>query len=139
MSESRYENGLRVRREVMGNDYVDRALSRATQMDADFQRFIVETAWDSVWSRPGLERSTRSLITIAILASLGRLEELAAHLRATRNTGATPEEITEALLHVAVYAGVPAANTAFRIAKAELGFAPEPLTSGQGGASETGE
>jgi len=123
MDDAAYERGMRVRREVLGDEHVERALARATALDADFQRFITETAWGSVWARPGLDRRTRSLITVAILAALGRQEELALHLRATRNTGARPEEVAEALLHVAVYAGVPAANTAFAVAKRELGTA----------------
>jgi 4-carboxymuconolactone decarboxylase len=118
--DTRYEQGMRVRREVLGDTYVDEALARVTALDADFQRYIAETAWGSVWSRPGLDRGTRSLITVAILAALGREDELALHLRATRNTGATSEQIAEALLHVAAYAGIPAANTAFKIAKREL-------------------
>ena len=118
--DSRYERGMRVRREVLGDEHVERALAHTTALDADFQRFVTEVAWGSVWARPELDRQTRSLITIAILAALGRHEELALHLRATRNTGATPEHIAAALLHVAVYAGVPAANTAFAIAKREL-------------------
>ena len=119
MNESRFDEGLRVRKEVLGDEHVERALGRATDLDADFQRFITEMAWGSVWARPGLDRRTRSLVTIAILAALGR-EELALHLRASRNVGVEPGEIAEALLHVAVYAGVPAANTAFAVAKAEL-------------------
>jgi 4-carboxymuconolactone decarboxylase len=118
--DSRYDTGLRVRREVMGDAHVDRSLERRTDFDADFQRFITETAWGSVWTRPDLDRRTRSLITIAILAALGREHELALHLRASRNIGVDEREIAEALLHVAVYAGVPAANTAVAIAKAEL-------------------
>ncbi len=129
MDESRYDVGMRVRREVLGDAHVDRAEARTTAFDADFQRLITETAWGSVWARPGLDRPTRSLITIAMLAALGRSEELALHLRASRTTGATPEQIAEALLHVAIYAGVPAANSAFAIAKATLTPAdavPEP-------------
>src|SRR5579884_2885026 len=112
MDDAAYERGMRVRREVLGDEHVERALARATALDADFQRFITEAAWGSVWARPGLDRRTRSLITIAILAARGR-EEVALHLRASRNTGVTSDEIAEALLHVAVYAGVPAANWAF--------------------------
>ncbi len=122
MSDDRFTAGMKVRREVLGSEHVDRAEANKTDFDADFQRFIAETAWGSVWARPGLDRKTRSLLTIAILAALGREDELALHLRATRNTGATPAEIKEALLHVAVYAGIPAANTAFAIAKRELGL-----------------
>jgi alkylhydroperoxidase/carboxymuconolactone decarboxylase family protein YurZ len=91
-------------------------MGRATSFDADFQHFITEMAWGSVWARPGLDRRTRSLITLAILAALGR-EELALHLRASQNIGVDPQEIAEAFLHVAVYAGVPAANTAFATAR----------------------
>lgn len=120
MSESRYETGMRTRREVLGDEHVERAIARTTELDADFQRFVTEVAWGSLWSRPDLDRRTRSLITIALLAALGRREELALHLRATRNTGVTQREIAEALLHVAVYAGIPAANAAFALAKAEL-------------------
>lgn len=118
--ESRYERGMRVRREVLGDEHVERALARAMVMDTDFQRFITEVAWGTVWARPGLDLQTRSLVTIAILAALGRQEELALHLQASHNIGVDSAQITEALLHVAVYAGVPAANTAFAIAKREL-------------------
>jgi 4-carboxymuconolactone decarboxylase len=126
--ESRFERGMRLRREVLGDDHVDRALARQTDFDAGFQRFITEAAWGTVWARPTLDRRTRSLLTIAILAALGRHEELALHLRASANTGATPEEIAEALMHVAVYAGVPAANSAFALAKKVL--EPDPADSG---------
>ena len=119
MTESRFDIGMKVRKEVLGSEYVERALARATEFDADFQRFITEAAWGSVWARPDLDRRTRSLVTIAILAALGR-EELAVHLRASRNTGVDPHEIAEVLLHVAVYAGVPAANAAFSLAKKEF-------------------
>lgn len=120
MSDSLYERGLRVRREVLGNEHVERSLARATELDADFQRFVTEVAWGAVWDRPDLDRRTRSLITVAILAALGRHDELALHLRATRNTGAQPHEIREALLHVAAYAGIPAAMSAFAIAREAL-------------------
>jgi 4-carboxymuconolactone decarboxylase len=122
---ARYEAGTRVRRAVLGDEHVDRALASQTPFDAPFQRFITEVAWGSVWARPELDARTRSLITIALLAALGRREELEVHLRATRNTGATPEEVREALLHVAVYAGVPAANTAFGIARSIVGARDE--------------
>ena len=111
---------MRVRREVLGAEHVARAQEQTTALDADFQRFITETAWGSVWARPDLDRRTRSLVTIGILAALGR-EELALHLRASGNTGATPREIAEVLLHVALYAGIPAANAAFAEAKKILG------------------
>lgn len=116
----RSETGMAVRRAVLGNAHVDRAEAAKTAFDADFQQFITEGAWGSVWSRPGLTHRERSLITIALLAALGHDEEVAMHVRATANTGASPDDIKEALLHVAVYAGVPAANRAFKIAKAEL-------------------
>src|SRR5438128_5102504 len=101
MSDSPYARGEQVRREVLGDEHVDRAQRRTSDLDRDFQRLITEGAWGSVWARPELDRRTRSLVTIAILAALGR-EELALHLRATRNTGATPTEIAEVLMHVAV-------------------------------------
>lgn len=116
MVESRYDIGMKVRKEVLGSEYVERSLTRVTEFDADFQRYITEAAWGSVWARPDLDRRTRSLVTIAILAALGR-EELALHLQASRNTGVEQSEIAEVLLHVAVYAGVPAANTAVATAK----------------------
>ena len=117
MAEDRHETGMAIRRSVLGDAHVDRAEAAKTEFDADFQRFITETAWGSIWSRPGLDRRTRSLLTIVILAALGHHEELALHVRATRNTGATMAEVEEALLQVAVYAGVPAANRAFAVAK----------------------
>jgi 4-carboxymuconolactone decarboxylase len=117
MTESRYDSGMKVRKEVLGSEYVEQAQARTTEFDADFQRFITEMAWGSLWSRPDLDRRTRSLVTIAILAALGR-EELTVHLRAAiSNVGVDPHEIAEVLLHVAVYAGVPAANAAFSAAK----------------------
>ena len=111
---------MKVRREVLGDEHVDRALARRTGLDEDFQRFLTETAWGAVWARPDLDRRTRSLITIAILAALGRTEELRLHMRASRNIGVDEREVAEALLHVAVYAGVPAANSAFGVAKSVL-------------------
>lgn len=111
---------MRVRREVLGDAHVDRAEANKTAFDAPFQQFITETAWGRLWAGEELDRRTRSLVTVAILAALGRHEELALHLRATRNTGATPTEVREALLHVAVYAGVPAANSAIALAKREF-------------------
>lgn len=113
----RFQQGMRVRREVLGAAHVDAAEAERTELDSDFQKFITEVAWGSVWARPGLDRRTRSLLTIGILAALGRSEELAMHLRASRNTGVTPSEVAEALLHVAVYAGIPAAHSSFRLAK----------------------
>ncbi len=115
-----YRRGMATRRAILGNGHVDGAEAAKTDFDADFQTFIIEGAWGSVWSRPGLSRRERSLITIALLAAAGHDEEVAMHVKATANTGASAEDIKEALLHVAVYAGVPAANRAFRIAKREL-------------------
>lgn len=116
----RFEAGMAVRRSVLGDAHVDRAEAAKTALDEDFQRFITEGAWGSVWSRPGLTKRERSLITIALLAALGHDDEVAMHVRATANTKASTEDIKEALLHVAVYAGVPAANRAFKIAKKVL-------------------
>ena len=113
----RYEAGMAVRRQVLGDAHVERASAQMTEFDSDFQTFITEAAWGSVWSRPNFTRRERSIVTIALLAALGQDEEVAMHVRATRNTGATREDIREALLHVAVYAGVPAANHAFKIVK----------------------
>ncbi len=122
MADDRYDTGMAVRREVLGDAHVDAAIGKGDGIDADFQRFITEAAWGSVWSRPGLDRRTRSLVTIAILAALGR-DELDIHLRGSRNTGAATSEIVETLLHVAVYAGVPAAHSAMARAKRILGDA----------------
>ena len=117
MSDSKYDKGTQVRRRVLGDAHVDRSMNNQTDFDADFQNFITEVAWGSVWSRPGLDIRTRHIITIVILAALGREHELELHLRATINTGVTSDDIRESLLHVAAYGGIPAANTAFAIAK----------------------
>lgn len=116
----RYAAGMATRRKVLGDVHVDRAEAAMTPLDEPFQTFITEGAWGSVWSRPGLSLRDRSLITLALLAALGNHEEVALHVRATRNTGATPAEIIEAMLHVAVYAGVPRANHAIRIVRQTL-------------------
>ena len=116
----RFTKGMAVRRSVLGDAHVDRAEAAKTPFDEDFQRFIAEGAWGSVWSRPGLSKRERSLITIALLAALGHDEEVAMHVRATANTGATRDDLKEMLLHVAVYAGVPAANRAIKIVKRTL-------------------
>lgn len=113
----RYEQGMVTRRSVLGDAHVDRATASATDFDRPFQEMITETAWGSVWSRPHWTKRERSMVTIALLAALGQDEELAMHIRATLNTGATQDDITEALMHVAIYAGVPAANHAIKIAK----------------------
>ena len=112
---------MRVRRRVLGDAHVDRAEARKTSFDAAFQRYVTESVWGAVWSRPQLDLRTRSLVTIAILGALGHREELEMHVRAARTTGASREEIAEALLHVAVYAGAPAAKRAFAAAKRALG------------------
>ena len=117
MSEDRFKAGMAVRRAVLGDVHVDGAERRKTTFDEDFQRFITEGAWGSVWSRSGLTRRERSMLTVALLAGLGHWDELAMHIRATKNTGASEEDIKEVLLQVAVYAGVPAANKAFKVAK----------------------
>jgi 4-carboxymuconolactone decarboxylase len=116
-----YSEGMKTRRSVLGNEHVDKAEANKTDFDKDFQEYITNNAWGSVWSRPGLTRRERSLITIALMTALGHEEELALHLRATKNTGATTEDVKEVLLHTAVYAGVPAANKAIKIAKEILG------------------
>lgn len=113
----RYDEGMATRRKVLGDAYVDGAQKRKTEFDAPFQEFITEAAWSHVWSRPQLTLRERSMLTIALLAAGGHDEEVAMHVRATANTGASREDIREALLHVAIYAGVPAANSAFRIVK----------------------
>ena len=119
-SDDRYEAGLRVRTEVLGAEHVARAQARQTPLDADFQRYITETAWGGVWTRPGLDRRSRSMITLTALVARGHHEELAMHLRAARTNGLTDDEIKELLLQTAIYCGVPDANTAFRIAQAAL-------------------
>ncbi len=116
--DDKYKEGLAVRTEVLGEAYVKRALENATAFDKDFQEFVTRNAWGAVWTRPGLERKTRSLLTIAILAALRHHEELKVHIRATRNTGATMDEVKEVLMQVGVYAGMPAAVSAMRVAKA---------------------
>lgn len=109
--------GMATRRAVLGDAHVDRAAAAATEFDRPFQDLITEAAWGHVWSRPTWTRRERSMVTLALLAALGHDEEFAMHVRACANTGASREDIREALLHVAVYAGVPAANRAIRLAK----------------------
>ena len=113
----RYQKGLKTRSEVLGKAHVDRATARATDFDREFQQQITEYCWNDVWNRPGLERKTRSMLNIAMLAALGRDEEFKLHVRASKNTGVTRDEVKEILMQVAIYAGVPAANTAFRLAR----------------------
>ncbi|HYG86501.1 MAG TPA: 4-carboxymuconolactone decarboxylase [Azospirillum sp.] len=117
MADDLYEKGMVVRKTVLGEAHVARSTQKATPFDREFQEFITRTAWGSIWTRPGLDHRTRSMLTIAMLAALGREQELALHIRATRNTGVTRDEVKEILMQVAVYAGVPAANSAFHLAK----------------------
>jgi 4-carboxymuconolactone decarboxylase len=117
---SDHETGMKTRREVLGDEHVDRATASAGPFGEPFQDFITRYAWGAVWSRPGLDRRTRSAITLASLVSLRAENELGMHIRAALRNGLTPEEIGEVLLHTAVYAGVPAANAAFAIAKQVL-------------------
>jgi 4-carboxymuconolactone decarboxylase len=116
MTDDRHAAGQRIRREVLGDDHVDRAEAAVTPFTAAFQDFIVRTAWGDVWARPGLDRRTRSAITLAMLTALRAESEIAMHVRAAIRNGLTEAEIAEVLLQAAVYAGVPAANTAFAIA-----------------------
>jgi 4-carboxymuconolactone decarboxylase len=118
--EERAAAGMRTRREVLGDEHVDRAVASTTEFTADFQDFITRYAWGELWNRPGLSRPERSMITLGILAALGRDEELALHVRAGIRNGLTQADIREVLLQVAVYAGVPAANRAFAIAAQTL-------------------
>jgi 4-carboxymuconolactone decarboxylase len=113
MTDDSFARGMAVRRAVLGSEHVDRSIANTTDFTRDFQEFITRYAWGDIWSRPGLDRKTRSLLTIAMMASLGRYDELRLHVRATRNTGVTRDEVREVLLQVAVYAGVPAANSAY--------------------------
>jgi 4-carboxymuconolactone decarboxylase len=112
-----YEEGMRVRREVLGDEHVDAAVARSTDFTRDFQDLITRYAWGEIWARPGLDRKTRSCMTLIALVALGRHEELAMHVRAALRNGLTPDEIKEVLLHSAIYCGVPAANSAFAIAQ----------------------
>ena len=117
MSDAKFEQGMHIRRAVLGDAHVDRAEGNKTDFDADFQRMITEFAWGTVWNSDAIDRQTRHMLTIAILAALGKEHELALHLRATQNTGVTSTQIKEVFHQVAVYAGIPAANTAFSVAK----------------------
>ena len=114
--EERYEAGMQVRRAVLGDAHVDRSIANRTEVTGEFQNFITRYAWGEIWTREGLPRDTRSLLTIAMMVALNRSEELALHLRAARNNGVTRDEIKEVLLQTAIYCGVPAANSAFHLA-----------------------
>jgi 4-carboxymuconolactone decarboxylase len=115
MSDDAYERGMRIRREVLGDEHVDKAVARTTADTADFQDFLTRYAWGEIWARPGLDRRTRSCITITALVALGRFDELAMHIRAGLRNGLSSEEIAEVLLHSSIYCGIPAANSAFHI------------------------
>jgi 4-carboxymuconolactone decarboxylase len=115
MSDDAHERGMRIRREVLGDEHVDRAVKGTTENTADFQDFITRYAWGEIWARPGLDRRTRSCITLTALVALGRFDELALHIRGARRNGLSTNEIGEVLLHSAVYCGVPAANSAFQV------------------------
>ena len=118
MPDERYDRGMLVRRAVLGEEHVDRTQASTTEFTRDYQDLITRYAWGEIWNRPGLDRKIRSMLVIAMTASLGRLEELKLHVRGARNTGVTRDEVKEVLLQVAVYAGVPAANSAFAAAAA---------------------
>ena len=115
-----HDQGMKVRREVLGDEHVDEAIEGTTPFTADFQDLITRYAWGEIWTRPGLDRRTRSCITLAMLVALGREEELAMHVRAALRVGLTRDEIEEVLLHSAIYCGVPAANGAFAVARRVL-------------------
>jgi 4-carboxymuconolactone decarboxylase len=123
MSDS-YERGMEVRRAVLGDEHVDRAIARTTDLTADFQDLITRYAWGEIWTRPGLDRRTRSCITLTALVAGGHEQELAMHVRAALRNGLTPDEIKEVLLQTAIYCGVPAANSAFAVAQDVLAEEP---------------
>jgi 4-carboxymuconolactone decarboxylase len=125
----RYEQGMKIRRAVLGDEHVDRAIASTTDFNRDFQDFITRNAWGDIWSRPGLPRHTRSLLTLAMMVALNRVEEFRMYIRAACNVGVTRDEIREVLLQSAIYCGVPAANSAFRMAAEvfnELDKKPKP-------------
>jgi 4-carboxymuconolactone decarboxylase len=117
MGDEGHDAGMKVRRAVLGDAHVDRAIERTTEFTAPFQDFITRYAWGGVWTREGLDRRTRSVITLSVLTALGRENEIAMHVRAALRNGLTPVEIGEVFIHTAIYAGVPAANSAFAIAQ----------------------
>jgi 4-carboxymuconolactone decarboxylase len=132
----RYQSGLEVRRAVLGNAHVDRTLQKRNAFNEDFQEFLTRYAWGEIWTRPGLPRQTRSMLTVALLVALGRDEELRMHLKAALRNGVSREELQEVLMHTSVYCGLPAANAAFRIAEEVLASedapAPAPLSPNGG-------
>ena len=117
MNDDRYQRGMQIRREVLGDDHVDSVMSRTTTLTRDFQEIITGFAWGDVWSRPGLDRRARSCIALTALVAMGRHKELELHIEAARRNGLTPDEIAEVLIQCAVYCGVPAANAAFGVAQ----------------------
>jgi 4-carboxymuconolactone decarboxylase len=128
-----YQDGMTVRREVLGDAHVDRAVANTTDFTQPFQDYITRSAWGSIWARPGLDRKTRSCITLAVLTALHCHDELAMHVRAAIGNGLTAQEISEVLLHTGVYAGVPASNAAFQIAQRTLAELGEPTTRPRAG------
>ncbi len=132
MKDPRQERGMKVRREVLGDEHVDRALARTTAFTAPFQEFITGAAWGDVWARPGLDRRTRSCITLALLTAQKSDVEIALHVRAALRNGVTAAEISEVLLHTAVYAGIPAAHHAFAIAERVLNEATKDDAQSKG-------
>lgn len=126
MSDDGREAGMEVRRQVLGDAHVDRAIERTTEFTEPFQDFITRYAWGGVWTRDGLDRRTRSVITLSVLTSLGRENEIAMHVRAALRNGLSPAEIGEVFIHTAIYAGVPAANSAFAIANEVIAAESEP-------------
>ena len=120
MSDDAHERGMRNRREVLGDEHVDAAIERTSDFTADFQDFITRYAWGEVWDRPGLDRRTRSAITLTALIAAGRFDELEMHVRAALRNGLSEDEIKEVLLQSAIYCGVPAANSAFAVAQKVL-------------------
>ena len=129
-----YDRGMQVRREVLGDEHVDAAVARTTDFTADFQDLITRYAWGEIWTRPGLDRKTRSCITLTALVALGHLDELEMHVRAALRNGLTVDETKEVLLQCAIYCGVPAANAAFAVAQRVLGDRDELPESGGSGA-----
>lgn len=123
MTDEVFDRGMAVRRQVLGNEHVDRATASTTEFTADFQQLITRYAWGEIWTRPGLDRRMRSCITLAMLVALNKPEEFALHIRAAARNGVTAAEIKEVLLQAAIYCGVPAANSAFAIAQRELAAA----------------
>ncbi len=129
MSDQFHDHGMQVRREVLGHEHVDAAVANTTEFTADFQDFITRYAWDEIWTRPGLDRRTRSCITLTALVALGHLHELEMHVHAALRNGLEPDQIKEVLLQSAIYCGVPAANAAFAVAQkvlVERGELPAP-------------